>query len=90
MSAGRKLYEKGGYLKYIVCPFAHCSNLTSITIGNGVTSIGDGAFYNCSSLTSITFNGTKAQWQAISKADIWKYNVPSECVVHCTDGDVNI
>ncbi|MDB4588308.1 leucine-rich repeat domain-containing protein, partial [bacterium] len=28
--------------------------LTSITIGNGVTSIGDYAFYNCTSLTSIT------------------------------------
>ena len=26
----------------------------SVTIGNGVTSIGDYAFYNCSSLTSVT------------------------------------
>jgi hypothetical protein len=28
--------------------------LTSVTIGNGVTSIGDGAFYGCSGLTSVT------------------------------------
>ena len=34
--------------------FYNCSRLTSVTIGNGVTSIGDNAFYNCSGLTSIT------------------------------------
>ena len=30
------------------------SNFSSLTIGNGVTSIGDEVFWNCSSLTSIT------------------------------------
>ncbi|MBO7242648.1 MAG: leucine-rich repeat protein [Alistipes sp.] len=34
--------------------FSGCSSLTSITIPEGVTSIGDGTFYGCSSLTSIT------------------------------------
>ncbi len=34
--------------------FYDCSNLTSVTIGNGVTEIGNGAFRNCSKLTSIT------------------------------------
>ena len=33
--------------------FNGCSSLTSITIGNSVTSIGSSAFYGCSSLTSI-------------------------------------
>ena len=38
----------------IDCAFYDCRGLTSVTIGDSVTYIGDGAFYNCSSLTSIT------------------------------------
>jgi len=34
--------------------FQNCYGLTSVTIGNSVTSIGDYAFYGCSGLTSIT------------------------------------
>ena len=34
--------------------FSNCSGLTSVTIGNSVTSIGNYAFYNCSGLTSVT------------------------------------
>ena len=38
--------------------FYNCSNLTSITIGNGVTSIGNSAFSGCSNLTSVNWNAT--------------------------------
>ena len=34
--------------------FGHCSDLTSVIIGNSVTSIGNSAFGSCSNLTSIT------------------------------------
>ena len=34
--------------------FSYCTGLTSITIGNGVTSIGSWAFRDCTGLTSIT------------------------------------
>ena len=70
--------------------FSGCSGLTSVTIGNGVTSIGRYAFDGCTGLTSITFNGTKAQWNAISKGNNWERSVPSTCKVVCTDGTVSI
>ena len=69
--------------------FYGCSRLTSVTIGNNVTSIGSNAFRNCSGLTSINFEGTKAQWNAISKGYDWKYNVPAKQVI-CKDGTVSI
>nr|WP_262482068.1 leucine-rich repeat domain-containing protein [Capnocytophaga canimorsus] len=34
--------------------FSGCRSLTSITLPNSVTSIGDYAFWQCSSLTSLT------------------------------------
>ena len=67
--------------------FEHCSGLTSVTIGNGVTSIGFYAFYCCSGLKSINFNGTKAQWNAISKVRYWNENTGSY-TVYCTDGTI--
>ena len=70
--------------------FRGCTSLTSITIGNGVTYIGHEAFCFCTSLTGIAFNGTIAQWNAISKGIDWKYNVPSACKVICKDGTVSI
>ena len=69
--------------------FYNCSSLTSMTIPDNVTSIGDFAFGNCTGLTSIAFNGTIAQWSAISKGYHWKNNVPATEVV-CKDGKVSI
>ncbi len=67
--------------------FDGCTSLTSVSIGNSVTSIGYRAFYNCTSLANITFQGTKAQWNAISKYAGWNYNTGSY-TIHCTDGDI--
>ena len=38
--------------------FRNCSNMTSATIGNSVTSIGGGAFFQCSIMESLNFNAT--------------------------------
>jgi len=39
----------------LICgAFYNCNILTSVTIGDSVTNIGDCAFYNCTSLTSVT------------------------------------
>ena len=51
--------------------FSGCSGLTSVTIGNGVTSIGGGAFYDCSGLTEMTlpFVGASAK----TESDTYQY-----------------
>ena len=67
--------------------FSGCRSLTSIMIPDSVTSIANYAFDWCSRLTSITFNGTKAQWNAIPKGNYWNYYTGSY-TVHCTDGDI--
>ena len=46
----------GGDLLYGA--FFGCSGLTSVTIGNGVTNIGDSAFCECSGLTSVTIGNS--------------------------------
>lgn len=63
------------------------SEETSITIPNSVTYIGDSAFRVCSSLTLITYQGTKEQWNAISKDDYWKRDSSISTIV-CTDGTI--
>ena len=70
--------------------FAGCIELTSVTIPNSVTSIDNDAFFGCSRLKSIIFNGTIAQWNAVSKGNYWKLDVPRTCKVVCTDGTINI
>ena len=67
--------------------FKGCTSLTSITIPEGVTSIGREAFSVCTSLTSITYSGTKEQWNRIEKGYDWAYDT-GYFVVHCTDGDI--
>lgn len=69
--------------------FYNCDSLISVTIGNSVTSIGSHAFCYCSLLTSLKFNGTKAQWNGISKGYSWNYNSAITQVV-CTDGTINL
>ena len=68
--------------------FCGCSSLTSVTIGNGVTSIGMNAFIDCSVLTSVTFSDKdKATVQGMSN---YSWELPSGCVLHCTDGDITL
>ena len=49
----------------MIYKYSNCSGLTSVTIPNSVTSIGDHAFTSCSGLTSVTVPN--------SVTIIWKY-----------------
>ncbi|MBE7082629.1 MAG: hypothetical protein E7378_03035 [Clostridiales bacterium] len=61
--------------------------LTTITMPSSVTSILCYAFSVCTNLTSITFQGTKAQWNAIDLDEEWDYQT-GDYTIHCTDGDI--
>jgi hypothetical protein len=67
--------------------FSNCTGLTNVTIPVNVTYIVDASFLNCTNLTDIAFEGTMAQWNAITKGSNWNKNVPATEVV-CSDGTV--
>lgn len=49
-----RIYKGKKVTSIVEWAFAHCLNITSITIPDSLTSIGDYAFSSCASLTSIT------------------------------------
>lgn len=68
--------------------FSGCKALESISIPEGVEEIGWYAFYRCTALKNIEFNGTMAQWNAISKGSSWNFGTGDYTVI-CTDGTLS-
>ena len=74
------LFESGGRIKSVVfeagsvCEtigayaFTNCSKLTSISLGDCLTSIQKGAFNGCTSLTTVYYAGSNAEWMDITIA----------------------
>ena len=52
--------------------FNDCKRLTNISIPNSINSIGEYTFHNCRSLENIFYNGTKEDWEKITKGKDWK------------------
>ena len=84
ISIGNNVTDMSDYM------FFGCGNLRSVIIGSNIKSIGERAFAYCESLTSIIYNGNIADWKNITKGINWNYEVPTDCVIHCTDGDIKI
>lgn len=72
--------------------FECCYYLESIDIPIGLTSIGSYTFANCPSFKTINYEGTIAQWEALTKKIDWNRgksrSTPLE-VIHCSDGDID-
>ncbi len=69
--------------------FTGCGELTSVSIPASVTGIGSQAFSYCRDLTAIRFNGTKAQWEKVTKGGMWNYKLSAKSI-RCTDGTVSL
>ena len=54
-----------------------CSNLTSITIPNSITSIETCAFFDCTSLRTAYYTGTSEQWAKVSIGS------GNDCLINC-------
>ena len=63
------------------------ANVTTVEIPESVTRIGDNAFRDCINLKNIHFNGTVAQWNAISFGSYWNASTDAYTVT-CIDGTV--
>ena len=76
--------------------FSGCSGLTSVVIPSSVTSIGKSTFYSCPNLANLCFDGTEAQWNAVTKGDYWNNGVSSDfavrwpCAVTASAGEASI
>ena len=73
--------------------FLGCSSLKKVIISKKMKNIEANVFSECSALSDIYYEGTKAQWQSITKKTNWDKNVGSENVfgsyiIHCSDGDI--
>ena len=53
--------------------FYNCSKLNNVTFGKNIQSLsGDCIFLNTNLLTNLNYNGTKEEWDAITKVSSWK------------------
>lgn len=61
--------------------FNECTELTSVTLPNGITTIGNGAFLKCSKLTSITLPSklTKIGDYAFNETGLTSIVIPDSC-----------
>ena len=67
--------------------FAGCTSLAKVVLNPGLQSIEQNVFNSNSPSLRLIFNGTKAQWNAITKADNWTAS-SGATAVECTDGTI--
>ncbi|MCQ2742114.1 MAG: leucine-rich repeat domain-containing protein, partial [Bacilli bacterium] len=63
--------------------------MTTASIPSTVTSLQEMAFCNCENLVTVSYNGTTAEWNALSKKPSWQ-GCTSLTAITCTDGSVPV
>lgn len=64
--------------------------LVKVVLPASITYLGKDVFNVCPNLTELHYEGTKAQWENITKDKNWKGGMNNLSVVHCSDGDISI
>lgn len=67
--------------------FYNCTKLERVIIPSTIKKVNTIAFQDCIALTNIIFEGTTAQWNAVSEGNWGDKNVPATHV-QCSDGQV--
>lgn len=68
--------------------YFNSQTLTSVTLHDNVTAIGNNAFYYCTSLMAVYFDGTVSEWNSLPKGTDW--SVGASFTVYCKDGTVKV
>lgn len=66
--------------------FIGCISLKEISLGAGLTEIGEEAFALTYSINTINYAGTVEEWHAIKKSENWKGEVDFIKYINCADG----
>ena len=69
--------------------FNGCNKLIAVHFPETFTKIVDASFSGCTGLTDIYFAGTKEKWKNVNKQTGWNTPLPSNCVIHCSDGNLD-
>ena len=69
--------------------FDGCKNLNNLFLPKTLKRMGEMVFMECKALASVSFEGTRAEFMAIEKVELWDSG-STVSVIHCTDGDLEL
>lgn len=69
--------------------FYECSSLDSIKLPRTLQMLGNGSYAFYEDTHNIYFDGTKSEWENISKGNFWSRNLNVAYTVYCTDGNID-
>ena len=69
--------------------FYGCSSLDSIKLPRTLQMLGNGSYAFYEDTHNIYFDGTKSEWENISKGNFWSRNLNVAYTVYCTDGNID-